>query len=89
MPLLIYGLTMLGLVLLIPNVAVSVVLGFLAIPNMIWVPTMIAMGWGDDGTLPIGICLGLLLIAAIARRVSAQAPGSRRADNVEPAAPEA
>lgn len=68
---LLYGLTALGLVLLIPNVTVSVVLGILAILNMIWAPALIAIGWGDSGVLPIAICLALLLIAAIARRVTA------------------
>ncbi len=74
-PMLLYGLTVLGLVLLIPSLTASVVLGALAIPNMLWVPALLAMGWGADGTLPIGICFALLIGAAIARRVTAPSPG--------------
>lgn len=80
--LLVYGLTALGLVLLIPHLGVAVVLGGLAIPNMIWAPPLIATGWGEDGTLPIAICLVLLLIAAITRRV---ASASARTSDDSPA----
>ena len=77
-PMLLYGLTVLGLVLLIPSLVASVVLGVLAIPNMLWVPSLLLMGWGDDGALPIGICLALLIGAAIARRVTAPSPQPTR-----------